>query len=95
MVLDGLKLEFVGYPNHTGGRVWIGNVQAADVFQRGGEPDLFNADPITYEFHLSRGFVKHQKENEWLELIPLNERQKTFNTIEEGLEWIKTKLYGK
>ena len=92
MDLNNLKLEFVGYPNHTGGRVWIGQICIADMYQRGGDPNLFKEDPIKYEFHINP-YLKIQPENEWLEAVDIYERQRKFDTIKEGLEWIKSKLY--
>lgn len=85
------KLEFVGYINQPGGRVWIGNICVANVFERGGKPDLFNQDPIKYKFDLGY-YVKYQPENEWLKALSNNEQHQLFDTIEEGLKWIKSKL---
>lgn len=47
------KLEFVGYINQPGGRVWIGNICVAQVYERDSKPDLFNEDSIKYEFHIA------------------------------------------
>lgn len=93
MVLDGLKLEFVGYPNHTGGKVWIGLVSVAEVYQRESGGDLFEPLVIKYEFQI-HPWLKYQPEDNWLEMLPLEERGSMVDTIEEGLEWVKTKLYG-
>jgi hypothetical protein len=90
---SGLKLEFVPYPDerNTGGRVWIGNIELAEVYQRQGGGDLFFPLTIKYEFWL-KIFKKHQSPGQWLEHLDKEEYTKLVDTIEEGLEWILTKL---
>ena len=92
MELNNLRLEYVGYPNNTGGRIWIGGIEIADVYQRGGNPDLFGADPIYYEVYI-KPFEKFQKVNEWLTMKERNDYIKKCNSVEECVEWVKSKLY--
>lgn len=88
-----LKLEYVGYPNDTGGRVWIGEINVGEVYERITKGDLFVLPSHKYEFHLTKPFKKYQ-EKSWLEQHPQEVYIKTCDTIEEGLIWLKQKLIG-
>lgn len=68
IVPSNLKLEFIPYPDekNTGGIVWIGEIEIADVYQRNEGGDLFSPLIIKYEFYL-KGYKKYQPSGQWLE----------------------------
>lgn len=89
--LTDLVLEYVPYKSDPGGRVWIGNVCVADVYERRSGGDLFKPLTIQHEFHIGF-FMKHQPEGKWLEHTEQHERERKFDSIEEGLKWIIEKF---
>jgi len=88
-------IEYISYPDveNTGGRVWLGEVCIAEVYQRqrDGKGDLFMNNEIKYEFYIP-GWKKYQEYGKWLEHVSPDEHTKLVNTIEEGLQWLKEKL---
>ena len=85
----GVKIEFVPYSEHTGGRIWIGDIRIADVYERKTKGDLFVPESVKYECHIGI-FQKHQPPGKWLEHI--EKPYFTKNTIKEILEQLIIKL---
>lgn len=90
-VINTWEIEFVPYPSDTGGRVWIGLVCIAEVYERTTGGDLFEPLSTKYEFQIGT-FLKYQPQGSWLDAVDPAHRTFMASTIEEGLDWVITKL---
>ncbi len=83
---------FIPHPDKSGGgRVFIGQVVVAEVYNRTPKADLFNKSTPKFDFHIGI-FMKHQPEGQWLEHVTQDEYIFNCNSIEEGMQWLLEKL---
>lgn len=89
------QLDIVKYiDNRTGKhtyRIYIGLVCISDVYTRISKGDLFNEQKIIFHFYINQ-YKKYLPENEWLVNEPDENWQVNVNSLDEGVDWLLTKL---